>query len=234
MGFKSGLAYSSSFTFVCRKDKIESKYIMYEGEHNNKIDLLYSSETIEDNGVKVIVNLKNGGYNSFYKKIKEQLCYFENVYFNIKDINNDFKIIRDVHWQYSEINTDNNLHICLDNVYYPIDWSKLGIGTISIPIGLRFNLTDGIYPTPQREAIRYNPETIKTILEKIKLVATDLVTKYNSSVQDYTIKELIDYCYNNTPYVSIQNSKTSIFSLVNYSEKKLYIPKYKEFKHKAC
>ena len=38
-------------------------------------------------------------------------------------------------------------------MYYPIDFAKLGISSISFPVGLRFNLSDGIFPTPNRESI---------------------------------------------------------------------------------
>ena len=40
LGFKAPLAYSSSFYFVARKNGIERKYMMYEGEDTNSIDLL--------------------------------------------------------------------------------------------------------------------------------------------------------------------------------------------------
>jgi len=39
LGFKAPLAYSSSFYFVARKDGMERKYMMYEGEDTNSIDL---------------------------------------------------------------------------------------------------------------------------------------------------------------------------------------------------
>ena len=153
LGFKSPLAYSSTFYFVARKNGIERKYMMYEGEDVNTIDLLYESETTEENGVKVIVPVKYSDYYSFKIKTKEQLAYFQNVYFNIPDIDNSFKILRAEHYQLSNISTDSYLHICLDDVYYPIDFAKLGISSISFPVGLRFGLSDGIFPTPDRKSV---------------------------------------------------------------------------------
>jgi HSP90 family molecular chaperone len=47
LGFKSPLAYCSTFYFVCRKDGVERKYMMYEGEDVNTIDLLYETPTEE-------------------------------------------------------------------------------------------------------------------------------------------------------------------------------------------
>ena len=149
LGFKAPLAYSSSFYFTCRKNGVERKYMMYEGEDSNTIDLLYEKPTTEDNGVKVIVPVKWEDRNEFITKIKEQLAYFESVYFNItvsgEDIKNDFVIYRHDLFQFSEIASDPILHVCLDNVYYPLDYQKLGIDPIYIPVGLRFSLTDGLF-----------------------------------------------------------------------------------------
>jgi hypothetical protein len=51
LGFKSPLAYCSSFFFTCRKMVLkERKYMMYEGEDVNTIDLLYETPTTERNG----------------------------------------------------------------------------------------------------------------------------------------------------------------------------------------
>jgi hypothetical protein len=156
LGFKSPLAYSSSFYFVCKKDGMERKYMMYEGEDTNTIDLLYEKPTEERNGVKIIIPVKYGDTYNFKRKIKEQLCYFESVYFDVPEdssITNEFIISRHEHFQFSELSTDNNLHICLDNVYYPLDFTKLGIDRIQFPVALRFSLSDGLYPTPNRESI---------------------------------------------------------------------------------
>ena len=153
LGWKAPLSYTSTFYFIARKNGIERKYMMYEGEDVNTIDLLYESETTEGNGVKIIVPVKYSDFYSFKVKIKEQLAYFQNVYFNVPDIDNSFKILRTEHYQISDISRDDFLHICLDDVYYPIDFAKLGIKSISFPVGLRFGLSDGLFPTPNRESI---------------------------------------------------------------------------------
>lgn len=188
LGWKSPLAYSSSFYFICRKDGIERKYMMYEGEDVNTIDMLYEMETTDCNGVKVIVPVRWVDRESFYHKIKEQLAYFENVYFNVYangySIKNDFKIYRSKHFQYSELTKDKNLHICLDNVYYPIDFAKLGISQIEFPVALRFSLSDGLFPTPNREALRYTQEAKEIILEKLKVVADFFIERYNEQMKN--------------------------------------------------
>jgi hypothetical protein len=184
LGWKSPLAYTSGFYFTGRKDGIEIKCMMYEGEEDIKIDVLYEGTTKEKNGCKVTVPVKSSDKGDFIEKISEQLAYFENVYFNVKDLNNNFKIHREKDFQYSDLCTDHNLHICLDNVYYPIDFQKLGINPINIALGLRFSLTDGLFPVPNRESIKYTLETKEIILDKINKVANWAAEKYNETITD--------------------------------------------------
>lgn len=189
LGFKAPLAYSSSFYFVARKNGVERKYMMYEGEDTNSIDLLYEKPTDEGNGVKVIVPVKYSDRYTFTTKIKEQLAYFESVYFDVDpnaghSVSNDFTIYRAEHYQYSSMSQNQHMHLCLDNVSYPIDWEKLGIDRISIRLALRFSLSDGLFPTPNREAIRYTQEAKEIILKKIAAVADVFMTKFNESITD--------------------------------------------------
>ena len=203
LGFKAPLAYSSSFYFVCRKNGMERKYMMYEGEDTNTIDLLYEKATKEGNGVKVIVPVTcNYDKREFEQKIKEQLAYFENVYFDCPGIDNNFLIHRAEDFQFSELANDGKMHICLDNVYYPIDFVRLGIDNIHFPVGLRFGLSDGIFPTPNRESIRYTKEAKDLILKKIEKVANFYIEKYNESIKDTDdLKAILDHLSNNNKYV---------------------------------
>jgi hypothetical protein len=194
LGFKAPLAYTSSFYFICRKDGMERKYMMYEGEDVNTIDLLYEAPTDQPNGVKVIVPVKWRDTYDFKKKIKQQLAYFESVYFDVEDIRNDFSITRHKYFQFSELASDSYMHICLDNVYYPIDFGKLGISSISLPVGLRFSLTDGIFPTPNRESIRYTQEAKTIILKRLQEAADYFIEKYNETITDTDdVRQIVEY-----------------------------------------
>ena len=229
LGFKAPLAYSSSFYFVCRKDGMERKYMMYEGEDTNTIDLLYEKETTERNGVKIIIPVKYTDRWQFNKKIKEQLCYFESVYFDVPEdesINNTFIISRHEHFQFSEMSTDSRLHICLDNVYYPLDFEKLGIDKIDFPIALRFSLSDGLYPTPNRESLRYTQEAKEIIKQKLVDVADYFVTKYNENIEEGNdIKSVINYLEKNGYFLTMENGdKHKINAFVKFSNIKPAIP----------
>ena len=233
LGWKSPLAYTSSFTFITRKDGIERKYIMSEGEKENIIDLIDENSTDQGNGVKVIVPVNSYDASNFFKKIKEQLCYFESIYFDVNyngnSIDNSFKITRYEDFQMSELNNDNNLHLCLDNVYYPLDFAKLGISPISCPIGLRFGLSDGIYPTPSREMIRYSTEAKATIIKKIRTVASKLVEMYNSSVEDTDdFNKIVSHYSNDRRYIDVGHKQNvEITDLLKYSDVKVKEPHLK-------
>ena len=207
LGFKAPLAYSSSFYFVARKDGMERKYMMYEGEDTNSIDLLYERATDEPNGVKVIVPVTYYDRYNFVNKIKEQLAYFENVYFDVEpmgsySVTNDFTIHRSEHFQYSSLAINSDMHLCLDNVSYPIDWDKLGISRIGIKVALRFSLSDGLFPTPNREAIRYTQEAKETILNKIATVANVFMEKFNEAITTQSdIKAIMQFYGQNSKYI---------------------------------
>lgn len=231
LGFKAPLAYTSSFYFVCRKDGMERKYMMYEGEDGNAIDSLYETPTTKPNGVKVIIPVNYYDVNSFRNKIKEQLAYFEDVYFDVvlnsnEDISNRFNIFRNAEFQYSELSSDRNMHLCLDNVYYPIDYQKLGINQIPIPIALRFGLSDKIFPTPNRESIRYTEEAKTIILEKIKKVADYFVDKYNNEItKKNDIKSIKQYYATNDRYVDFMGSQQKINAILRFSSLVIAKPK---------
>jgi hypothetical protein len=203
---------------------------MYEGEDVNTIDLLYEESTTESNGVKVIIPVKYGDRWNFQRKIKEQLCYFENVYFDVPEdssINNEFIISRHEHFQFSELSTDPMLHICLDNVYYPLDFNKLGIKSIHFPVGLRFSLTDGLYPTPNRESLRYTAEAKQIILDKLKTVANYFVEKYNAGIDSGTdVKSFINSIEKNSKLIQLGNgAMKDITCFMEFSTVKVSTPK---------
>ena len=233
LGFKAPLAYSSSFYFVCRKNGVERKYMMYEGEDTNTIDLLYEKPTTEGNGVKVIVPVNYSDRHDFRSKIKEQLAYFESVYFDVPgEIDNDFQITRSEHFQFSPLSSDGKMHICLDNVYYPLEFDKVGItDTIYFPVGLRFSLTDGIFPTPNRESIRYTKEAKAIILAKIEKVADYMVSKYNESILETdNVIEIMNYYSRSERNLKFGKGKYDISNLSQWATVQIAEPKLKGIK----
>lgn len=216
LGWKSPLAYTPSFHFIGRKNGVEISCIMYEGESDIKIDIIHEKPTTERNGCKVIVPVKNSDRWEFEKKIVAQLAYFENVYFNVLGVSNDFTIYRSENFQVSQMCPDSYMHICLDNVYYPIDFDKLGIKRLSVPLGLKFSLTDGLFPTPNRESLKYTEEAKQIIKDKIVQVANDLVDMYNeNTLNSENVFTLLDHYSYSQRYVSINSEiKLEISDLI--------------------
>lgn len=230
LGFKSPLAYSSAFFFVGWKDGVECKWMMREGEEGNEIDLIYEKETTELNGAEVIMNVDYGDQKEFSDKIREQLCYFGNSYIvdEYKAFNNDYKIYQTEDFKWSEMCDSNEMHLCLGDVYYPIDWNKLGISRINVPVGLKFSLTDGIEPLPARESFKYNNNSKKLILDKIKVVADWFVNKYNESVKEFdTFLEAYKYIDTLDYVVTIEGKTFNISTALKYSKTPLQEPRVK-------
>lgn len=183
LGFKSPLSYTDSFTFTTIYEGREYGYIMYKGEEGTKIDVISEGFTDEKNGTRVTVQLKNkSDLIEFTNKIREQLAYFEGVYFEVPGIPNDFKIMKNEDWKYSSLKGDRGgMHICLENVYYEIDWARLGVPKINVPVGLNFSIGDGLMPIPSREDIKYTEEAKELITGKIRKVADYFIGKFNET-----------------------------------------------------
>ena len=233
LGFKSPLAYTSSFYFVGRKNGVERKWMMYESDEGNKIDPLYEQPTEEPDGVKVIVPVKFTSVHDFRRKINEQLAYFEGVYFDGTGLINDFKIYRDEHFQWSELSNDTSMHICLDNVYYPLDFKKMEISHIGLPIALRFGLKDGIYPTPNRESLRYTPEAKAKIKAKIALVADYFLGRFNDQIKEVEkASDVFDFYLSQTKNLDIAGKKFDVTPLKKYTTSVIMnVPRMKGVKY---
>lgn len=188
LGCKSGFAYTNSFNYTSIKGGKERKYLLYKSAIGFTIDLLFEKDTTERSGVTVRIPIKSFWDNSkFLEAIKNQLAYFDNVYFDIKgaDLNKNYKIFREKDFQWSTLyNTYGNIHITLGRVNYPIDWSQLGLSKTRLPIALKFDLDSGIFPIPNRENLIWNDRTKEAVKQKLKDVSNWFIDKYNSEVKE--------------------------------------------------
>lgn len=222
IGFKAPLSYKDFFTFTGRKDGIERKWMMRKGEEENEIVKIYEKETNEPNGTIVEIDVDYYDRSEFSNKIREQLAYFKNIYVtdDYRTFYNDFKIYENELFKYSEITTTAYLHICLDEVYYSIDFEKLGINTIYFPVALNFSLTDGIEPIFNREDIKYRKEHKEIILKRIKEVANWFIDKYNEEHKEYdSWKEAEPFINDKIKILKICNKNFNIDIISEYSDK---------------
>lgn len=159
--------------------------MVYKGETFTEYTKLYEQETTEPNGTEVIVPVKEEDRYYFREAMRTQLAYFETVVLVFLGTPmTDYKIYREENFQYSDLCEDNDIHICLKDVYYPIDWQKLGMDRINLGVALRFGLDSGLVPSPARETLIYNKKTIDLIKDKIKIVCEWFINKYNETITE--------------------------------------------------
>ncbi len=190
LGSKSAISYTDFFYINTIFDGRKYQYIFSKGVTKPTLDLLSVEESTEHNGTEIRIYLLTvNGYNTddtkFEKALKEQLCYFDNVWFDVWNIDNNYKIYegnffkwRNVH-QYSE-----EMHIVLGKVSYPIDWNAIGLDPVNIPIGVKFNIGE-LLVTPNRENIRYTDELIALIQSRISSTIDELNDIFNKQSSNY-------------------------------------------------
>lgn len=190
IGSKSGLSYTEIVHIVTRYNGIEYYYLLRKGEKSPMLDKVYENETIERNGTLIKIYIKEADRYEFQKECINQLSYFDNVYFEGCNIDNDYKIIEGKHWKVSSISNNRYLHLCLGKVSYPIDFSILNISVITFPLALKFEIGE-LDVIQTREDVRYTEKTKKAILDKIELLKQEIVEIYNN--QNFEIDDIFDY-----------------------------------------
>lgn len=224
IGQKSFLSLERPATFRCRKNGKERTYMVYEGEEFVNYDLISEVDTTEENGVKAQIVLNNWGeYQSFTRKAKSKLAYYDTVVLIIDGYVIDNKIFRNELFQWADLNDSKSMCLCLKDVLYEIDWVSLGIRSLSTPIALRFNLGEGITPTPSRESYITTEATKQLILKKIGEVATWFVKRYNNeNKHEYSdFLEAYDKIDDNVYHVEVEKVEFKINELLIYSNEKI-------------
>jgi len=226
IGMKSFLSLERSATFTCRKENVERKYLVYEGEEFVNFDLLYQKPTEEENGVRAEVVIKDWSeYLLFVNKAKAKLAYYDTVVLVIDGVIMKNDIHRNDLFQWSLFNSNPCIHIALKDVYYNIDYEALGISPISLPVAIRLGLGDGLTPTPSRESYITNDKVRELLLSKIKSIANWFVDKYNENVGNFpTIVAAYNFL-NNTDYkVAVNGKDFGINPILGYAKRKIQEP----------
>ena len=190
IGSKSPLAYTDEFYIDSVKNGIKHEYILSKGSDGVPVlDELNHYDTDEHNGVEVKIFLKTSQdkYN-FENAFKEELMYFDNVYFQNCEVTNDFNIYE---YETFKLRSDNlkypynyeKLHIVYGKAVYRIDFDKIKRSPINIPAGLKIPLGE-LIPIRSREDITYNDEAIELInnyidkfIEEIELLYSKQITE---------------------------------------------------------
>ncbi len=117
--------------FLCYSGGLDSEYVLavfkslgmpitpiiMRTQYNDH-ETQYAFKYCDENSITpVVIDLDYDKYD-FVSKTKEQLAYFESVYFDFmdEDIKNDFVIFRGEHFQFSEMATDSKIRIKTYNI----------------------------------------------------------------------------------------------------------------------
>lgn len=153
IGGKSWSSLKRAVTFTIIQDKKKCKFLCFKGDEFIESELLQEEDTKEENGVLFELPINDWQeYSQFVQKAKQKLAYYDTIALIIDGILHENTINRTEDFQWSNDGL-REVHLCLKDVVYAIDYQRLGIKTINIPIALRFGLGDGIVPTPSREDI---------------------------------------------------------------------------------
>lgn len=185
LGSKTPLAYADLFYIVTIFNGTEYSYIYHKGESKPTLELLSESSTSNRNGTTIKIIVEDNDRVKFREELKDQLLYFDNVYFDGWNINNNYTIYEGEYFKFrSDIPQDNvtSLHICIGKVKYPIDFRKIKLGQLNyknIPVAVKFEIGE-LQMTPSREDIKYDAESIKKIEDRIELMVSEITDLFNS------------------------------------------------------
>lgn len=218
IGGKSWSSLKRAVTFTVVKDGNKCKFLCFKGEEFIEHEVLLEETTKDENGVTFELPINDWQeYQQFIQKAKYKLAYYDTVALIIDGQLHQNTINRTEDFQWSADGLQ-QLHLCLKDVVYAIDYQRLGIPVINIPIALRFGLNDGIVPTPSREDILYSKETIQLIKDKLSKVAEYLVIRYNAEVVSFEdIHTAYPFINNHYKQVELEGTKFTINDILPYS-----------------
>jgi hypothetical protein len=202
LGSKSPFAYTDVYHVVTIADGIKYHYIMSKGVDGiPDWDLIAQNPSTEHSGTTIKFIIEGGRYSSDYYKFQqeiiEQLRYFDDVYVEDFDVPNEYQILELDTFKYREADSENQeMHIVLGKVTYPIDWKTLKRPAINIPIGAKFAIGE-LFVTPNREQLRYNDDMVAIVnkrvdecLDELKSLAEEnLYEELNDLVHALTYEE---------------------------------------------
>lgn len=216
LGSKSPLSYVDYFYINTVVDNVKYQYIFSKGENIPSLDLVNKSDVEVRNGTEVRIYIKDGDLYRFEDELKNQLCYFDNVYFEEWEIDNNYNIFEGTNFKYRNKNCPHSkMCIVLDKVIYPIDWKQLGMDEYNIAVGVKFEIGE-LLVTPNREQLRYTDEIIQLIKNKIKCVIDELISIFDK--QNKSFDSFFEWFSkkDSKPFISFTNKDNEVSKLYLY------------------
>jgi hypothetical protein len=205
--------YDNSFFVITNFDGTKYVYAITEGEECPVITLLHSETTTDRNGTEVRVPILEKDLPAFEKEMIRQLYYFENVVFDGFDkdgtVTNDYKIVKGQSFLYRGENYDDEIHVCLGRVAYPINYNILGLNgyDYQLPVAIRLEVGE-INVVASREQLDYNETTIKVIKKKLDEVIAEIKQMVAKQYENIVTLEQYFQVKNNFGTLYLSNGMT--------------------------
>jgi len=193
-----------------------------------EFNLLLEEDTEEENGTDYWFYLPKSLYSykdtekEKFEKALNKLRYFYNVTVEGLNFKNDYKIYQGKTFIFNEDYCKNlydkdykELEICFGNTPYPINWDKIEMSKITLPVALKFELNEPLMILPSREALGWNNTTIECVKNKILDFVKEISEIYNQQNQPFD--NILDYLKAKDNYQKVKIGDT----LINISSLKL-------------
>lgn len=196
-GFSEG-EYDNSFNIITNYNGIKYGYCIFSGDDAPGIAPLFNMPTTDANGTEVRIPVLEKDIQTFAREMVMQLYYFENIVFEGFDEldnehpTNEYQIVRGKSFLFRGDDYNDNVHVCLGKVAYPIDYSVLGLNPYEykLPVAIRLEIGE-IGVIPSRESLKYSEATIKILKAKLLEVKAEIVQLLSKQYE--SIVTLEDY-----------------------------------------
>lgn len=188
------LAYNKSQYWVNTVyEGIAYEYLIFLDGNTIKQTLLKKEETDEPSGTRVVVQLKNEWREKekWETAIREQAQYFEGTLISIDSKVEKVEVTKDVVW--TSTLDESRLHFILGCVYYEIDWKQFSQWEFLQDLrgGIHIRLDEGIFPTPNRESLVMDTNSISKLNSKFEKLAEHLWKRCEEKLKEVQGKKEI-------------------------------------------
>ena len=237
LGSKAPFAYSDSFTVEAYLDGTRRLYTAYKDESGSPVfSLMDESDTSEQNGIKVSINVNDHDINRFqyesqhvyeHFKVKPHFVAYKPSFRSID------KVLAGTNWYFDD-NARENV-IVMGQISYPIDINQLTANDdksferhrqfIEYSNGLRIFVNIGdVDITPSRESLSYSRDTKKNILKMIENIINEIAVKIEEQIasQPSLFKARMKYVQISNQCSSISTATQSLQKSITWNDMKLF------------
>jgi len=184
IGFFTPLSTSlRKFTCDSAKDGIKRSWLIQK--NGSKTQILKINEEPSDEENNTIITIPINDRRSWENALEETVPYFKGVYYPSHSNLNSRVLFEGKNFIIDSHSSVRRFHIVLDQVVYNIDPIDLELPNNEFPIGIKFGLNEGLIPTPSREKIILDDNSIEKIRQRVSDALVELMEYSDTTFKDY-------------------------------------------------